>query len=177
MKYGNWLARNWKNTSFYETSKIAVRETGKRIIATLDLDNRYFLSSLYAIYPKENHQYIDLKYLLGILNSRLATYVIKKIAFDLTIGAFTKIRTNQLARLPIRTINFSGRRDKSRHDQMVQLVDGILELNRRLAAAKTDHDKTSLQRQIDQTDREIDVLVYELYGLTQNEIKIVEGHA
>jgi len=40
---------------------------------------------------------------------------------------------------------------------------------------KTAHDKTILQRQIDATDQQIDVLVYELYGLTEEEIKIVEG--
>ena len=39
---------------------------------------------------------------------------------------------------------------------------------------KTDHEKTAIQRQIDATDRQIDQLVYELYGLTKEEIKIVE---
>jgi hypothetical protein len=39
---------------------------------------------------------------------------------------------------------------------------------------KTPHDKESLQRQIDATDRQIDQLVYELYGLTADEIEIVE---
>ncbi|MBU0617390.1 MAG: hypothetical protein KKI02_06720 [Planctomycetes bacterium] len=43
-----------------------------------------------------------------------------------------------------------------------------------LAAAKTPHEKSALQRQIDTTDRQIDQLVYELYGLTDDEIKIVE---
>ena len=38
-----------------------------------------------------------------------------------------------------------------------------------------DHEKTALQRQIDATDRQIDQLVYELYGLTEEEIKVVEG--
>ena len=42
-------------------------------------------------------------------------------------------------------------------------------------AAKTPTEKTHLQRQIDSTDREIDRLVYELYGLTEEEIRIVEG--
>ncbi len=66
LKYGPWLARNWKNTTFYETSKIAFRETGNRIIATIDLENRYFLSSLYAIYSKTQINAIPLLYILGI---------------------------------------------------------------------------------------------------------------
>ena len=39
---------------------------------------------------------------------------------------------------------------------------------------KTDHEKSLIQRQIKETDRQIDQLVYELYGLTDEEIKIVE---
>jgi hypothetical protein len=39
-----------------------------------------------------------------------------------------------------------------------------------LAAAKTDHEKTALQRQIDATDRQIDRLVHELYGLTEESV-------
>jgi predicted nucleic acid-binding Zn-ribbon protein len=49
-----------------------------------------------------------------------------------------------------------------------------LHQQRSLAAAKTDHEKTALQRQIDSADRQIDQLVYQLYGLTDDEIKIVE---
>ena len=47
---------------------------------------------------------------------------------------------------------------------------------RALASAKTDHDKTLLQRQITAADNQIDQLVYELYGLTDDEIGIVEGN-
>jgi predicted nucleic acid-binding Zn-ribbon protein len=52
----------------------------------------------------------------------------------------------------------------------------MLSLNKQLPAAKTDHEKTALQRQIDATDRQIDQLVYELYGLTEEEIKIVQDN-
>ena len=44
-----------------------------------------------------------------------------------------------------------------------------------IAAARTAHDKTLLERQIAATDRQIDTLVYEIYGLTDDEIAIVEG--
>ncbi len=50
----------------------------------------------------------------------------------------------------------------------------MLELHKQLMGAKTGHDKTVLERQIDATDRQIDRLVYELYELTEEEIKIVE---
>src|SRR5438128_9000320 len=65
--------------------------------------------------------------------------------------------------------------EKSSHDQIVNLVEQTLELHQRLSAAKTPREKTSLERQITATDTQIDRLVYDLYGLTEDEIKIVEG--
>ena len=50
-----------------------------------------------------------------------------------------------------------------------------LDLHRQLAAAKTPDERTRLERQIAATDQRIDRLVYDLYGLTAEEIKIVEG--
>jgi hypothetical protein len=54
-------------------------------------------------------------------------------------------------------------------------VEQWLALHRELAAARTGEAKTLIQRQINATDRQIDRLVYELYGLTDAEIAIVEG--
>ncbi len=51
----------------------------------------------------------------------------------------------------------------------------MFSLLKKLSSAKTTHEKEVIQRQIDETDRQIDNLVYELYGLTEEEIKIVEG--
>ena len=58
---------------------------------------------------------------------------------------------------------------------MVQLVDRMLELHKQLQTAKTSHDKTVLQRQVDATDNQLNRLVYDLYDLTEEEIAIVEG--
>ncbi|HBI41921.1 MAG TPA: hypothetical protein DDY78_03565 [Planctomycetales bacterium] len=60
---------------------------------------------------------------------------------------------------------------------MIRLVEQMLASQNQLAAAKAPHDKTVLQAQIDATDRQIDRLVYDLYGLTEEEIRIVEGAA
>ena len=116
------------------------------------------------------------KYLVGLLNSSTLKLFIHSVCTDLQGDSFN-FSGVFLAKTPIRNINFSDARDKARHDKMVDLVDQMLSLNKLLAAAKTAHEKTSLQRQIDATDRQIDNLVYELYGLTEEEIKIVEGKA
>ena len=51
----------------------------------------------------------------------------------------------------------------------------MLDLHKKLASATIPAEKKPYQRQIEATDREIDALVYELYGLTDEEIAIVEG--
>lgn len=65
----------------------------------------------------------------------------------------------------------------ARHDQMVALVERMLDLHRQLRTARTPQDKTFLETQITVTDRAIDQLVYTLYGLSEEEIAIVEGKA
>jgi hypothetical protein len=57
---------------------------------------------------------------------------------------------------------------------MVGLVETMLKLHKDLPRAKTPHEQESIQRQIAATDRAIDSLVYELYGLTEEEVTIVE---
>jgi hypothetical protein len=50
-----------------------------------------------------------------------------------------------------------------------------LALHQKLAATAVPTDKQFYQRQIEATDRQIDVLVHELYELTKEEIGVVEG--
>ena len=175
LKYGDWLARNWKNASFYETNKIAVRETGKRITATLDMEERYFLSSLYSIYYKqaELNNENDLKFLLGILNSELANYYIKLIALNLTEGAFTKMRTNQLARLPI--VKIISSEDQVLKEKIINLVDQLLKLNEEKVKTKLRTEIAQIDSKIDYCESKINEIVYQRYGLTEEEIRIVEG--
>ena len=75
----------------------------------------------------------------------------------------------------IRPIDFTFLADLARHDRMVALVECMLDLHKKLASEGAPHVKNVLQRQIEATDREIDRLVYELYGLSDDEIAIVEA--
>ena len=79
-----------------------------------------------------------------------------------------------MAALPISTIDFSDKKEVALHDRMVSLVDQMHSLHKQLKEARTPHEQTDLQRQIEATDGQIDALVYELYGLTEEEIKIIE---
>jgi hypothetical protein len=70
--------------------------------------------------------------------------------------------------------DFSNSSDKIKHDQIVELVNRMLLSNQKLSSARTPKEKTILQRQSETMDRQINQLVYELYELTEEEIKIIE---
>ena len=154
--------------------KILIRKTGDRIIAMIDDSGIFPEQSLYFLFNKRTDA--DFNYLLGVLNSRLLTayYRAKAITNKKSIAQVKKVDLDQL---PIRTVDFKSPGEKDRHDRMVSLVERMLALHKQLAEAKTAHAKTNIQRQIDATDTQIDKLVYELYGLTDDEIKIVEAAA
>lgn len=113
--------------------------------------------------------------MLGLLNSKLLQRVFQLQNPQMIEKVFAEIKVIYVERLPIRKVDMNNPAEKARHDRMVELVERMLDLHKQLAAAKTDHAKTNLQRQIDATDAQIDKPVYELYELTPDEIKIVEG--
>jgi hypothetical protein len=75
---------------------------------------------------------------------------------------------------PIRPINFSDPAEKGMHDKMVSLVERMLALHKHLQP-RAPQEQEMVKREIESTDGQIDRLVYSLYGLTEEEIKIVEG--
>lgn len=166
--YGKHLACP-RNPHIYEVDeKILIRETGKRITATYDNKKYYLLSSVYSVYLKENVNY-DLKYILGIINSNVSQYYMKKLCFDNSSGAFVKARIFNYYQLPIRKIDFKNKKDKAMHDQLVALVKEMLKLN------KTPELRQRNKHDIAAIDNKIDELVYRLYGLSEAEKKVVEG--
>jgi hypothetical protein len=88
-----------------------------------------------------------------------------------------QVKPTLISELPIRRIDFSDKADNQRYDRMVSLVETMLDLQKKAAEMKAGHEKTVVERQIAATDRQIDQLVYELYGLTDEEIAIVEGQS
>ena len=171
IKYGEWLAEP-RFTAPFEKSKIILRQTSDRIRAVIDQEKHYNLNNIYNIELKNTSYHYN--YILGIINSKLMVYVYQKIVPEKG-KLFAEIKKVNLVKLPIRTINFSDPADNARHARMVELVEQMLDLNKQLAGAKAPQTKTVLQRRIETTDQQIDRLVYELYELTEDEIKIVEG--
>ena len=116
----------------------------------------------------------DTKYILGILNSRLLSYLYIKTSSIATKNDFRQTTLTELRQLPIRTIDFDNLADLSMHDHMVKLVERMLDLQKQ---SQQDNVilRGTIELQIERTDREIDDLVYKLYDLTPEEIAIVES--
>ncbi len=116
----------------------------------------------------------DLNYLLGLLNSRLMSWFFLRKSNIAQRDDFPKIVLRESRALPIPSIHINDRKGKGLHDRMVALVQQMLDLNERLPQVRTAHDQTAIQRQIDATDAQIDRLVYELFDLTDDDIRVVE---
>jgi hypothetical protein len=116
---------------------------------------------------------IDYKYLLGILDSSLLEKYLKIISTALR-GSYYSFENKYIKQLPIRTIDFSNPAEKAQHDKLVALVDNMLELQKKYHETRMERDKELYERQIKIVDAQIDRLVYDLYGLTEEEIKVVE---
>jgi len=108
------------------------------------------------------------------LNSKLLEWFLHQTATSMRGGWFS-YESRFISSLPIRAIDFANPADKSAHEKMVGLVSQMLALHKSKAGAKTQSDVDVYERQIKAVDEQIDRLVYQLYGLTEEEIKIVEG--
>jgi hypothetical protein len=121
------------------------------------------------IYAIISHSSMSLKYILGLLNSKVLTYYFTKVGKKK--GNLYEYYTEPLKEIPIKLI------PESQQQPLINLVDRMLSLNKRLneiGDKKTD-ERTRIEEEIRKTDAEIDRLVYKLYGLTEEEIKIVDG--
>jgi adenine-specific DNA-methyltransferase len=168
ISFGDWLAEPRYSANFDAPSKIVIRQTGDSLVATIDQDQFIVRDNLYTILPQGN---INIRYLLGLINSRLLKWFYQKILNPELGEALAQVKRGHLAKLPIALAS------TEQQNPLISLVGQMLELYKRFAAANTAHEKTVLRRQIDATDRQIDQLVYQLYDLTPDEIAIVEGQA
>jgi hypothetical protein len=122
-----------------------------------------------------NKYHLEPNYILGLLNSKLLFWRLHTIS-NIFRGGWITCTKQYVETLPIHVINFSDSSDSARYTHMVSMVENMLALHKKTAAILLPQEKEMLQRQIETIDHQIDCLVYELYGLSDEEIKIVEGN-
>jgi len=172
-KGSGWYQLYPKNLDLWEQQKIMVPYMVTRLSAYHDEDNLYFVNVTtggFGITINEgNYSY---KYLTAILNSKLINFFFKCISSNFH-GGYYAANKQFLTQLPIQPITLESTNDVNFHNNFESLVDHMQKLHKR--SPQTPYEQELLQREIDATDAQIDRLVYDLYGLTEEEIKIVEG--
>jgi len=93
---------------------------------------------------------------------------------DKVQGGFYRLKISYISQLPIRTIDFAVPAEKKRHDRIVALVERMLRLHQEPPEQAPSEENENRLREIAATNAEIDSLVCDLYGLTAEEIRILE---
>ncbi len=155
--YSDRLHRPREERIFLAKEKILLPRKATRILAAYDNKQYYALNTAYLCLPKSKKY--NLKYVLACLNSKLINYFYSSLFFgwQITIPA--------LNLMPIPVQNTSGQKP------FIDLVDKIL------AVTKDDDylENPAKQAKVREYEKQIDQLVYKLYGLTEEEIKIIEN--
>lgn len=147
----------WDESVHFAPFKVLIRQIGAYPTATLITEPIAITGNIFSIIPKD----IDTaKYILAILNSQLIKYF-WRISFSDFKNSFPQVTIFSLKQIPIHIIN--GTNDSKFKDRIIKNVNSILQAKDK----DPNTDTTALES-------EIDLLVYQLYGLTEEEIKIVE---
>jgi len=169
--YGKWLAAPRK-PHWFEGERILVREiTSKGIIQATYVDGDFvFSNSVDGIKMKTTT--VNIKFVLGLLNSKLISFYHSNSSPNAFKGTFPKLLLQDLRELPIPAITNENR---VLHNNVAQLVDQLLKLNEEKSSEKLQTKITQLEGKIDYCEQRINEIVYQLYDLTEEEIKIVEA--
>ena len=154
---GLWM----RNPKIFNREKILSRFVAKEIIATFDDKNRFYEHTLHSTHIIDKR--FKTKYVLGLFNSRLFKFYYQKTNSE-GGNIFPQVRISSIKNLPIKLAS------KKIQDGIENLIDHIL------AITKDNDYRDNPQKQTEEKELEtqIDLMVYKLYGLTDEEIAIVE---
>lgn len=158
---------NLRNCAYlleFDKPKIIYQEICQQASYSLDEDNSFINNTAYIMVSKN----YSLKLLLGLLNSKLYWWFFTKN--NMTLGSSgIRMLAMYIETLPIPEV------DKDTESKLVNLVDNIIDLNKKLSSEKNPNTIEMLNTRIQAVDAAIDKIVYALYGLNDDEIGIIEG--
>ena len=169
INYGKWLMYP-SNERIMVQPKIVMRQTSDILRACYDESGYYCQNSVFLIHSNK----VNLKFLLGLLNSKLLSFVYK-LGNPQTGKVFAEIKPSVIKQLPICKVDFKNPKEKFLHDKLVSLVESMLGLNKKKNTLPPSTERERIEREIAITDEKIDDIVYTLYGITDKERKVIEG--
>ncbi|MDI9490691.1 MAG: TaqI-like C-terminal specificity domain-containing protein, partial [Bacillota bacterium] len=173
IKFGDWLAEPRYTANYDAAEKIIIRQTSDHLNATLD--NRQFIvrDNLYTIVSKNPS--CDLKYILGLLNSSFLNWYYQNILNPEKGEALAQVKRGHIANLPIKTIDPSHKNEIESEKEIITLVEQLLELNMKIKNENLESNISPIKSRIEYCESRINEIVYILYGLTKDEINILNG--
>ncbi len=163
------LERSRNENIFLEKPKIILQKIGTNLVGSIDNEQLYTLINTTILLKTNENSYSEY-FILSLINSRLLNFYYKWQFLGV------QIKTEFLAQLPIPKLNFNNKKEKQTHDKLVSLVDQMLEVQKKYHSATSEDDKKFHKQKIDILDRKIDKLVYGLYGLTEEEIRVIMNY-
>ena len=116
----------------------------------------------------------SVNYILGLLNSRLLFWVLGKLS-NVFRGGWITCTKQYFEQLPIKNIDSSNAKEFQNKNEIVKLVEQLLQLNEEKQQETLQSRTTQIQNRIDYCEQRINEIVYELYGLTKDEIALIEN--
>ena len=173
VKYVPEAIKSGGNEKVYRQERICMRQIGAIPVTTIVPANIFTLNTIYNVYRREGEN-INLRFLLGLINSNLIRFFWKKKNSD-EKKTFPKIKKEGILSIPIRIINSKDKNDKDSHDEIVNLVEKMMELKIDVLTVDSVRDRERLEKKIKDTETSINAHVYKLYDLTAAEIALIES--
>ncbi|MGO8898001.1 MAG: Eco57I restriction-modification methylase domain-containing protein [Isosphaeraceae bacterium] len=167
--------RHLRSGSFFHinAAKLALKGIAKRSSVGLLPERTAFDGARCPSIIIEDGSGHALHYFMAILNSKLAAYHLQGVCPP-KLSGYIEFSATCLTQMPVRVIDFHSAAQTKTYRTVVESVERILLLHKQFVDANTSHTQTIIKNQIDSVDRQIDQLIYGLYGLTKEQIKIVE---
>ncbi len=148
-----------------QNPKIVYRQTSSRIIAALDIKGQFIDKTVHLIVNKPSFPKLNLKYTLALLNSKLFHYLYLYISQESKGRAFAQVKVTYLKKMPMKICSINT------EHIIVDLVDKIMCITN-----SQDYQKnTTKQDKVNQYKSQIDEIIFELYGLKQKDILLIES--
>ena len=171
--YGPWLGAP-REQRFFTDERIIVKQiidwSSLRIWAAYSTDELYNTQNAFNLLPKED---VDIKLILGILNSKLMNFYHTKKFLDEFKMRFQKILIKDCKRFPFPKVENLSHHDKKKCREISNLVDELMKVTTSVISEKNPQVRQVLKTELQFIDERIDRLTCEIYDLTDSETNLI----
>jgi type I restriction-modification system DNA methylase subunit len=166
-----------KNLSLFDAPKLIVQVISLFGKYAYDSSGVYFTGGgngpYYGIRWLESNNFQSIHYLQAVLCSRISDFYLHRVSSPFR-GGYWSYGKRFIEQIPIRTISLSNQNDIEFQNQLVKCVEQMFKLTQQLSNSKSESTSMAIKRQVNATESEMNNIIYKLYELTEEEIRIVE---